>query len=157
MATQSNAVHERVHELVQRFTQILHTSMADMPINNAKLQVQAVEFKLDMQDNATLMGVLITPWFMNLIRLPVLKQTQIQSVGVSSECDLGATCLTFLSAYDDEIGEYKACSLASPVLEYDSQADAVLMAQTILQQLLHHQEQVPASPSRRGFLTGRRG
>ena len=57
----------RIRELVERFREIGETAMRDLPLYNPELEVEALGFQaLDDQ----WVGVLITPWFMNLVRLP---------------------------------------------------------------------------------------
>jgi [NiFe] hydrogenase assembly HybE family chaperone len=60
----------RIRELVERFREIGETSMRDLPLYNPDLEVESVGFR-KFEDQWV--GVLITPWFMNLLRLP--KQT----------------------------------------------------------------------------------
>ena len=61
----------RVALLVDYFQRIAETQMRDVPILNPQLHVQAIDFQ-PLADQ-TWLGVLLTPWFMNLIWL-----TQVQ-------------------------------------------------------------------------------
>jgi Protein of unknown function (DUF3457). len=55
------------YALETTFNEILDKRMRDLPVVNASLSVQAVGFNRFGED---WLGVLITPWFMNLMLLP---------------------------------------------------------------------------------------
>jgi [NiFe] hydrogenase assembly HybE family chaperone len=57
----------KVADLVARYQAIYEERMRDLPIVNPKLAVEAVGF--DQWEEKDL-GILITPWFMNLVLLP---------------------------------------------------------------------------------------
>ena len=62
----------RVAQLEQTFAQIGSTRMQGVPVLNTLLHVQAVGFEVLAEGDAhRLEGILITPWFMNLLRLPL--------------------------------------------------------------------------------------
>ena len=56
-----------VAQLVDHFRRVHIERMQGMPILNPALEVQAVGFR-ELEEH--LLGVLITPWFMNLVLLP---------------------------------------------------------------------------------------
>lgn len=57
----------RVAELVARFRDIGETQMRGLPLYNDRTEVEAVDFA-PFGDGW--IGVLITPWFMNVVLLP---------------------------------------------------------------------------------------
>ena len=107
------------------------------------------------------LGILLTPWFMNLVWLP-----QDAGVALANEVrTLGKEKLSFMVANEAGIGPYQMCSLFSPVFEFASQEAARETAQEVLRLLRIMPEPPPPpppapkveAPSRRAFLTGRFG
>src|SRR3546814_5333263 len=62
----------RISSLAIRFRQIGDEQMRELPFYNANLEVEAWDFSAFDPDH--LIGVLITPWFMNLVLLPLVLQ-----------------------------------------------------------------------------------
>src|SRR5215471_12945526 len=60
--------HPRVLALIERFRQI-DAQMRDLPIYNDKVAIEAIGFR--SFGDAALLGVMLTPWFMNVIVLPI--------------------------------------------------------------------------------------
>ena len=154
---------ERVTQLVRVFGAIERERMFDVPVLNRALMVEAMGFEHhdDERDEGVregALGVLLTPWFMNLVWLP--KDT---GVGLDSEVRaLGSERLSFMVANEAGIGPYQMCSLFSPVFEFESQEAARTTALEVLRILRTEPEPLPApatieAPSRRAFLTGRFG
>jgi [NiFe] hydrogenase assembly HybE family chaperone len=136
------------------FAEIQASRMADVPVLNAALQVEAVSFTASGEN---WLGILITPWFMNLMLLPrtadawpglVMGQSVVHAFP-SGEYD-------FIVGQEAALGQYQSCSLFSPMFEFPDQASARATAQAALANLLAAAaapETVP-SPSRRQFLLG---
>lgn len=167
-----NVMVQRVQALEQAFARIQRERMADVPVLNPSLQVQAVGFALEPGEEAEpsiAWGVLITPWFMNLIRLP-LRSTELLAPGSDAVREMGGQPLDFIGAQEPWLGEaelarYELCSLFSPMFEFADQAAAVATAVEVLR-LLRAPKPEPAAavqpalpsaavPARRGFLFGR--
>jgi [NiFe] hydrogenase assembly HybE family chaperone len=139
--------------------------MRDVPVLNLALQVEAVGFRPFMEGK---MGVLITPWFMNLIWLPDGHSDMGAVVnGTTQSLELPAAEVDFLTAEDPAIGAYLTCSLFSPMFEFADMAHARAVAEAILEELFTPKavieavaEAVPAGimakleqpVTRRGFL-----
>jgi [NiFe] hydrogenase assembly HybE family chaperone len=130
------------------FTQIQQQRMADVPILNPALQVQAVDFQLFAQ---TWIGVLITPWFMNLLYF----QADNKVIGSKIAHTFPAGQFEFIVSYEKELGFYQSCSLYSPMFEFQQQEIAVQTAQAALQALLKIPQSV--NISRRDLLRGQFG
>ena len=64
------ALQIQVARLEAVFRDIAATRMEGVPLLHASLQVQAVDFAPEPEGDFAL-GVLVTPWFMNLMRLPL--------------------------------------------------------------------------------------
>lgn len=149
----------RVLHLQQRFTHIADNEMADLPLNRHNIMVEALHFSR-WQDG--FLGILVTPWTMNLTYLPTVFQTQTQAIGTKQNYQFGDNHLEFITAYDDELGQYHVCSLESPIVSFSTQSEAQLIAKIIIDNLLNPQ---PASEnttkksqqiiSRRAFLRGK--
>jgi rubredoxin len=60
-------IRSRTRALEAEFTEIWHSKMRDVPMVNRNLEVRAIGFRLH---EGRLLGVLLSPWFMNLILLP---------------------------------------------------------------------------------------
>lgn len=104
--------------LERRFATIQRTAMAGVPLLNPVLAVQAVGFA---PWSGHWLGVLITPWFMNLVLCPRLP-AQWPAVGQreSRHYVFPAGVFEFIGHHDDELGPYQACSLFSPMFEFAS-------------------------------------
>jgi len=117
--------------------------MQGIPLLNIDLAVQAVGFQERPQG---ILGVLITPWFVNLILLPSgdapLKGLPI---GAGQEIELPARKIRFTVNELDGIGPYLSHSLFSPVNCFHDQSAAVAAAQAALAELMTEAEQVPLS------------
>jgi len=147
----------RVLALIECFAAI-DERMRDLPVHNPALQVETVEMALD-EAGVTLMGVLITPWFMNLVRLPLEPEPLAAGrFGEARMIPLAAGERLFLYGGDPSIGALWAHSLHSPMDAFKSQGQARAAARQALDELLVR-DRSPAprqhGPSRRAFLGGR--
>jgi len=134
---------------------------------NRNLRVQATGFMAgdaSCGDSVILIGVLIAPWFMNLVRLPVVAQAPGQAhpaTGNKVLRRIGSESFEFIGAQEESVGAFEACSLFSPMFEFADQDAAVGTATEILFRL-RNPTRVTATarldkPSRRNFLFGRSG
>lgn len=156
---------QRVARLVEAFEGIARTRMAGLPVVHPGLRVEAVGFALHQDPNAGddgMLGVLVTPWCMNLVWLgldgayPPPDRTA-PAATMERIRDLGPERFAFRVAHEAGIGPYEMCSLASPLFAFADQAAAVATARGVLDLL---RPRVPAGgltrPERRRFLLGRR-
>lgn len=128
------------------FKQIQAQRMEGVPILNLKLHVQAVDFQLYQ---GAWLGVLITPWFMNLLYL----RDDVKTAGAKITHRFPAGEFEFVVGYEDALGFYQTCSLYSPMFDFEEQTVAVQTAQAALNALLEIPE--PPKISRRDLLRGR--
>jgi [NiFe] hydrogenase assembly HybE family chaperone len=128
------------------FKQIQTQRMTDVPILNPKLHVQAVDFRLYQQ---SWLGVLITPWFMNLL----YWRDDALAAGTKVKHRFPAGEFEFVVGYENDLGFYQTCSLYSPMFDFEEQEVAVQTAQAALKALL----EIPQPPkiSRRDLFRGR--
>ena len=116
------------------FTRIQRERMADIPLLNPALEVQAVGFSVW---EAYCLGVLITPWFMNLMLLPLAGD---EWAGLPSGTKINRSfpsgTYEFILGEEQGVGRYLMCSLFSPVFEFQNQEAAVVTAEAVLQGLM---------------------
>jgi len=146
---------ERAEALATLFRRIDATRMAGLPLRHGGLQVAAIGF--EPQDDGAA-GVLLTPWFMNLLWFP-LAPVAVLGVGCSGRRRIGAQAFDFIGAHEAPFGAFEACSLFSPMFEFADQAAAVATARAVLAALRPSRPSAPGAPplqaARRGFLFGR--
>jgi [NiFe] hydrogenase assembly HybE family chaperone len=169
-SSSTDLLNQRIDALVMHFTRVQHERMQGLPLLNPVMQVEAVGFvcaDLEPASAAVADGVLITPWFMSLLRLPLYKQAHRDRVGRRVVHALGLEQFDFIGADDDALGYYETCALFSPMFEFSTQdlaRDTAVAALREIREGAHTPEPVkappapsatPAVPSRRFFLTGR--
>jgi [NiFe] hydrogenase assembly HybE family chaperone len=138
------------HTLETTFNEILDKRMRDLPVVNAALSVQALGFNRFGED---CLGILITPWFMNLMLLPgPNSHWHTQQPGTKIEKHFPYGAFEFTLGSETQIGTYALCSLFSPMFQFENQAAALATAQAALQGLLT--EATPRGVSRRDLLRG---
>lgn len=153
----------RVQTLEQVFADIAATRMQGVPVLNPALRVQAVGFapQADPEGGEWLLGILVTPWFMNLVCLPLdLAQAgeNVLGVGQKAKRQIGSETFELIGAHEDGLGAFACCSLFSPMFEFADHAAAVATACEVLNLLrTPAAASVVEAPSRRGFLFGRGG
>jgi [NiFe] hydrogenase assembly HybE family chaperone len=176
--------------LVACYAETARTRMAGLPVCHPGLDVAAVGFQAwsdcDEDDQASqdgakgLLGVLLTPWFMNLVWKADAPSSPWATlpVGVSRELSLGAQRMNFIGAHELALGAFASCSLISPMFQFADQAAAVATAEAVVAtlageaqaahaarlvqagqatqagQAAHQTASQPDMPTRRGFLFG---
>ena len=108
--------------LQQAFRNVLDKQMRDMPMLNSALCVEAVGFR-PWSDHW--LGILVTPWFMNLVLMP-RATTKWQAIREreSRHYVFPAGVFEFIGACDAVLGDYQSCSLFSPMFEFADQREA---------------------------------
>lgn len=93
---------------------------------NPVLQVEAVAFE---PWQSHWLGVLVTPWFMNLVLMPRARsQWQPLPLGGKRKLHFPAGAYEFIGADDPVVGEHQTCSLFSPMHDFQDQAAARVVA-----------------------------
>jgi len=112
------------------FRHIAATRMRDMPLCNPALTVEAIGFRAWQNDRV---GVLITPWSMNLICLPGPESCwESVASGSTRSLSLPSGDYDFLTAQEDSIGAYLSSSLFSPMFEFANMEQARAVAEAAL-------------------------
>ena len=172
--TAASALARRTQALENHFAMVARTRMAGLPVMHAAMPVEAIGFAplgpgddddgrgagdeadagrtgRDAAGPAAL-GVLLTPWFMNLVWLPLQADPSAAGVGTTRTVALGGERLAFIVAHEPAIGRFATCSLYSPVFEF---ADAGTARATALAALALLRTPAQVQPARRAFLFGR--
>jgi len=142
------------------------TRMHDMPFVNPALGVEAVGFR---RHDGDWLGVMITPWFLNLFLIygGGALWGDIPA-GERRYLNLPRGTLQFLADDDPDLGPYQYCPLIAPVSVLPDMATACQAALEALATVLAPPPEMPADPaakspgavdekpkpvSRRGFLS----
>ena len=158
-------------KLVAEFREIWNAKMRDVPLVNRALHVEAIGFRA-WQGRPV--GVLVSPWFMNLILLPAPGEDWSGlEIGAKELIDFPSGLYEFIANRRGALGGYKACSLFSPMSDFSSQLQATDTARAVMAALFEAAHRadaqprqpepeapvaaMPATPSRRAFLTGGAG
>ena len=125
----------RCQQFIELFEMIQTERMRDVPILNEALQVDA--FGFEETDLPFTLGVLLTPWFMNLVLAPQ-DATQLAGVRVGEKQfhELPAGQFEFIVSYEEAVGPYLACPLFSPMDQFVDQRAALDTAEAVLVEVL---------------------
>lgn len=157
--------------LESHYQHVWETRMQDLPFVNPALSVKAVGFR-QVQDDW--LGVMITPWFLNLFLLSGGGRLWGDiPAGERRYVELPCGALQFIADDDPDLGPYQYCPLIAPVTSITDMASAFQAAKDALAAVFVPPqppavEQAPetpiaqakeAAPSRRAFfrrLAGKR-
>lgn len=137
--------------LVARFQKIHRDRMQGLPIVNPAIQVEAVGFG-DSQEHE--LGVLITPWFMNLILSPGSEEWSGEQQGNLVECELPSGHCEMTICDDEALGRYLSAVLFRTMTDFPDQSVARAVAAEALAQMLSDPPAAKGSISRRDVLIG---
>ena len=122
-----------------------------MPIVNTDLDIEAVGFRPLAEHS---FGILITPWFMNLVLLPGSEEWSEREQGKRIRVVLPHEEIDFNVTHDDAIGTHLTAVLFRTVADFPDQDTAVEIATEIMRTLFDPPEK-PEEPklSRRQLFT----
>jgi [NiFe] hydrogenase assembly HybE family chaperone len=145
-ATTLEAIYRRIGE----------HAMRDLPIYNDALAVEAIGFAAD--DDA-ISGILITPWFMNLMLLPSDGSLAGRALGSSFSHTFPVGALDFTVGAIDGLGRIASCSLFSPMFEFADMVAARANAEAAIAEIRNPEPEAPkarvvSALDRRSFLRG---
>jgi [NiFe] hydrogenase assembly HybE family chaperone len=123
-----------------------------MPIYNPTLAVEAVGFRLH---EGRYVGVIVTPWFMNLVVLPSADDRATWAEGGAVRLVFPSGAYEFTVSKLNDVGLIGACSLFSTMTEFTDH-EAAQLAATSVAEALFQPEPAPPAPtvSRRQLLGG---
>ena len=144
----------KIGDLVERFRFIYEERMRDLPIVNPRLEVEAVGFdRWEDQD----LGVLITPWFMNLVLLPDAEAFGDRLQGDLIDCEFPSVNCELTVCHDEQLGTYLAAVLFRTVVDFPDQETARAIAEDALANILVEPDAEAGDISRRDLLRGLQG
>ncbi len=116
------------------FERIHRERMAGLPLLNERLQVEVLGFQVY---EGRVLGILITPWLMNLVLLPGEQDHwEDLTMGHKEPHVFPAGTYKFMVNEIEEIGACQTHSLYSPMREFQSQAHVRAAAEAILRDLM---------------------
>ena len=140
-------------------------AVVSLPVHNAKLRVELTPFETHHEGYV---GVVITPWCMNITLLhPEEDARPIGAIGSKREIAFPSGTYEFMSAHLEGFGALETCSLISPMDDFDDPEVARITADAALKGLMQFPDQAevqnletpkkePEQLDRRAFLRGGR-
>lgn len=133
---------DRVRALVTSFERIARDSMCGLPFYNDALAVEAVGFE---RFGDGWLGVLVTPWFMNLVLLSERPIPYSEAAnGKKRTAELPGGPVMLLCGGTEDVGMFDAHSIASSMAVYKSQDQARAAARQALLRLRTPPQAEPA-------------
>jgi len=128
----------------EAFFRIQREQMADVPILNPALAVEAVDFQ---RWQGHWLGIVVTPWCMSMLLIPGSTENWI-STGENKRrfVKFPAGDFAFLGSEEVELGEYQSCPLFSPMGKFSTQSEATMTARASMITLLTFPQQAQATP-----------
>lgn len=139
----------RIHEtspadaVEEAFFRIQQVQMADVPVLNPALVVEAVDFQ---RWQGHWLGIVVTPWCMSLLLVPGSAEGWVPA-GENKRrfVRFPAGDFAFLGSAEAELGDYQSCPLFSPMGQFASQSEATMTARAALIAMLTTPQQVEAA------------
>ena len=129
-----NELQQISQTIEQSFTRIHEENMQGIPILNPQIRVQALGFQY-WQDR--ILGVVITPWMMNLVLLPAEHEDWSQmELGHKQPHEFPSRSYKFMVNDIDGIGPCQTYSMCSPMRDFSTHQQAVQVAQDFLEDLM---------------------
>lgn len=132
----------------EAFFRIQREQMADVPILNSALSVEAIDFQ---RWQGHWLGIVVTPWCMSVLLLPGSSENWV-STGENQRrfVKFPAGDFAFLGSEEVELGEYQSCPLFSPMDRFSSQAEVSMTARASMIALLTEPKSAEtAAPARK--------
>ena len=123
------AIRVVTDRLVADFNEVWHSTMRGVPLVNKALSVEAVGFQ---RYEGLILGVLVSPWFMNLILLPDGDDWSDLAPGTKEVIGFPSGNYEFIHNIREMTGGYKACSLFSPMGDFATQKAATDVARAVM-------------------------
>ncbi len=120
--------------LVEAYRNISEQRMQGLPIVNERLEVEAVGFTLW---EGRWLGIIITPWFMNLVLLPAEHEDWSElDWDAKRVWELPSNHYEFIVSLIEGVGVHQSLSLFTTVTDFPDQHVARAVAQAIMDKLL---------------------
>ncbi len=143
--------------LAEGYREIGERAMRDLPIYNEALGVEPVGFH---RFNGTILGIMVTPWFMNVVT-PASAARDDAAATVRIRFPAGD--IEFTVSEVGQFGRIASCSLFSPMFQFADMAAARATAEAALAELMvpadseeavRRREPATTPIDRRNFLRG---
>lgn len=130
--------------LEEIYRKIHRERMLGLPILNPDLAVEAVGF---VPFRGLWAGIVVTPWFMNLMLLSGTALCPVLADGKSQSWLFPSGALKFYAGFEAAIGSCQVCSLFSPMREFANQDEARAAAQAVMEGLFTESVSVEPEPA----------
>lgn len=134
------AMEKRVQDLATAYARVAER-MAGLPVYNAKLTLEVVGFR---RWEDVYVGVVVTPWCMNLVRLPIDDAVEIGREGSKRRHSLPSGSYEFIAGILPGFGALESSSLFSPMEAFDDPSVARLVAEHAIDGAFTAAEPAPA-------------
>ncbi|MER2566978.1 MAG: [NiFe]-hydrogenase assembly chaperone HybE [Myxococcaceae bacterium] len=114
----------QVVEALLRAYRAIAVEMAELPIVNPRLSVDALGFR---EWNGGHAGIVVTPWFMNVV-IVLPEGSQVVEPGTRVARQFPAGQLEFVTSVIDGVGPIEGCSLISPMGQFRDMPHALEVA-----------------------------
>ena len=144
-ATDADTDASPAEPLAAAYRHIAQTRMANLPVYNHRLAVEAIGFQ---RHGDGWLGIVATPWFMNAVLAPAQPGAwnDIRD-GIKVTRALPSGSYEFVAGHISGIGTILNCSLFSPMFEFEEQEAVVEAANAAMGALLDPEEaSEPAAP-----------
>jgi [NiFe] hydrogenase assembly HybE family chaperone len=135
----------RVDALLAYYRRVHEETFRGLPIANTALDVEAVYFR-PLEEHQ--LGVLITPWFMNLFLLPGTDRWDDRPQGSACQIELPGGKVDFRVSHEQALGTILSAALFSTVADFPDQDIAREIARETLR-LLFDGDAMQDEPGRR--------
>jgi [NiFe] hydrogenase assembly HybE family chaperone len=125
--------------ILAAFTHIARVRMAGIPLLNPALDVAMRGLQ---SHEPWQLGILVTPWFMNLLAFPAEAETR--RVGTKMPLALPSGSYEAIWSHEEALGGYWAVSLFSPMDDFADMATAIATADAALAEIMTMPEPEPA-------------
>jgi len=126
-------VNDAARPFVEHFDAIYRERMSGLPVVNERLAVDLIG---DETWKGHRLGVLLTPWFMNLLLIPGDDAWDEAGQGDRVALDLPSGPIEFLVTHDDELGTYLTAVLFGSVTDFPDLDTARAVAEETLRRVL---------------------
>ena len=123
---------DRLAELVRAYEKA-EDAIVGLPVHNARLRIEPVGFR---EFDDAYVGVMVTPWSMNIVLLPQdPKALPHNALGGSRQVVFPSGGYGFIAGRMDGVGHLETCSLFSPMDEFDDMDVAIMAAHSAMEGL----------------------
>lgn len=137
----TDAIAARAAALEDAYRRVEDASMRGLPVHNPALKVEALPFRAwDLTEQGlgnALLGVVVTPWCMNVVLLPQDPQ-KWEGLEDGSKHDIDLPCgrIGFVAGRLEGVGPLLTASLFSPMQDFADHEGALITARFALGDLL---------------------